>query len=216
MIDTYLKSIGMKRIKGDGLDPILPFIMMDAMYQIYTKEIKPLPCRHELKHVKKTWIENYNVFNRSFFRAFNVEQQGEVIDMMDSFEQYIHNDMLIAKLAIMNEMKDLSTDDANVCASCVLCNILAQAAHIVWSKIFLNSRLKERTNIQIQGIEKCSTRFMNLYHSQISDRHVDPNKSKRIVDSVDILCKKMIKWLKENKNGDDSCCDPMLQFGVVR
>lgn len=198
MINTYLKSIGMKRIKGEGLDPLLPFIMMDSMYQIYTKEIAPLPCKHELKHIKKSGIENYNVFNRDFFRAFNVEEQGEVIDLMDDFEQFIHNDVLIAKLAIMNEMKDLSTEDASVCASCVMCNILAQAAHIVWKKIFGKCRLLNPAGKYILGVERSSTKFMNLYHSSISMRHVDPNKSKPIVDSVDILCKKMVKWVKSN------------------
>lgn len=198
MIDTYLKSIGMKRIKGDGLDPLMPFIMMDAMYQIYTKEIAPLPCRHELKHVKKSWIEGYNVFNREFFRAFNVDEQGEVIDLMDDFEKFIHNDVLIAKLAIMNELRDLPTEDASVCASCVMCNILAQAAHIIWSKIFGKCRLLNPAGKYILGVEKNSTKFMNLYHSRISTRHVDPNRSKKIVDSVDILCKKMVKWVKSN------------------
>lgn len=198
MIDTYLKSIGMKRIKGDGLDPLMPFIMMDAMYQIYTKEIAPLPCRHELKHVKKSWIESYNVFNREFFRAFNVDEQGEVIDLMDDFEKFIHNDVLIAKLAIMNELRDLPTEDASVCASCVMCNILAQAAHIIWSKIFGKCRLLNPAGKYILGVEKNSTKFMNLYHSRISTRHVDPNRSKKIVDSVDILCKKMVKWVKSN------------------
>ena len=29
--ETYIRHLGLKRIKGDGADPILPFFMLDVM-----------------------------------------------------------------------------------------------------------------------------------------------------------------------------------------
>lgn len=188
----------MRRVKGKSLEPILPFLMLDCMFQIYNKEIKPVQCRHEMKHLRKVWMRNYTTLNNQFFRAFNVAQRDEVIDKMDDFENYIQNDLMIAKVAVMNELSDLDFKDANICASCMLCNIFAQSAQIVWSKVYATRSGRNSENPYISGIEASCKRFMDLYHSTVSTRNVNPNNSKQIVTSVDILCHKMIKWLTTN------------------
>ena len=45
---------------------------------------------------------------------------------------------------------------------------------------------------------------MNSYHCRISDRNVNPNESKPIVDAVDVLCNKMIKWLYVDKKASEA------------
>lgn len=75
MVEKYLTSIGMKLVSGSGtLEPILPFFMTDVAYNIWRKDISPIPCRHELKQLKKMWITRYGVFNRQFFRAFTIDE----------------------------------------------------------------------------------------------------------------------------------------------
>ena len=40
--EAYIAHLGLKRIKGSGADPILPFFMLDVMNTIYRKDILPL------------------------------------------------------------------------------------------------------------------------------------------------------------------------------
>lgn len=180
---------------GDTLEPILPFFMTDVAYNMWQKDITPIPCRHELKKLKKEWITRYGLFNRRFFSAFTLDEQDEVIDKMDSFDSYIGNHVMVAKIQIMNFLSDIDTEKANQCSSLILVNILCQAAQIVWRKVYKNAKNQDSTNLEIQSLERLSARFMNRYHDSFSNKVVNPNNSKMIVNAVDVLCDKIIRWL---------------------
>ncbi len=199
MVDKWLASIGMKRVQGHTLETILPFLMLDVNYQIFLKTVRPLESKHEMKLWKQRWIDAYNRLNKQFFRAFTVDEQNEVVDKMDDFDNWIANDVMIAKVQIMNFLQDLDFDIQKTCAELMIANIMAQSAQIVWGNCYKTSTLYNQKNMDIQAIEKASSRFMNLFHSAVSDRHVNPNQSKPIVAAVDVLCQKMIKWLYKDR-----------------
>lgn len=205
MVEKYVASIGMRLVSGSGtLEPILPFFMTDVAYNLWRKDISPIECRHEQKLLKKQWITRYGMFNRQFFRAFTVDEQDEIIDKMDSFDAYIENHVMVARVQIMNYLQDLEFEQAVRCASLIIINIMCQSAGIVWSHVYKNGRDRDRVNPDIQALEKLSSRFMNSYHSAISSRNVNPNESKPIVDAVDVLCKKVIGWLYVDKKASEA------------
>ena len=198
LVDTYLAHKGMRRIKGNGYDAILPFFMLDSMYQILSKDIAPIPCKQEQKLALKRWREAYNSFNQDFFRAYSQDQQDEIIDMMDAFETYINNDVLIAEVAVMNDLAQhgIPFEHQKVIASCVMCHVLAQAAQITWGAIYKNSRNISKESPHIKAILKYSSTWMNLYFAKVSDAHINPNDSEQICTAMDILCRKMVRFLK--------------------
>lgn len=198
LVDTYLTHIGMRRVKGNGYDAILPFFMLDAMYQIMSKDIVPVPSRQEQKLALKRWQASYNSFNRDFFSAFNQEQQDAVIDIMDAFESYINNDIVVAEVSVMKQLQkyDISFEHQKVIASCMLCHVLAQTAQIAWGAIYKDKHNVSKESPHIKAILKYSSLWMNLYFSKVSDAYVNPNDSEQICTAMDILCKKMIKFLK--------------------
>lgn len=198
LVDTYLAHRGMRRVKGDGYDPILPFFMLDAMYQIMSKEIVPLKSRQEQKQALKRWQASYNAFNRDFFSAFSPDQQDEIIDLMDAFESYISNDIIVAEVAVMKQLQeyDISFEDQKVIASCMMCHVLAQASQITWGAIYKNSRNISKESPHIKAILKYSSAWMNMYFAKISDAYVNPNDSEQICTAMDILCRKMVRFLK--------------------
>ena len=198
IVDTYLTHKGMRRVKGDGYDPILPFFMLDAMYQIMSKEIVPVPSRHEQKLVLKRWKAAYNSFNRDFFSAFNQEQQDEIIDIMDEFQSYINNDIIVAEVAVMKQLQqyDIPFEDQKIVAASMMCHVLAQTSQIAWKAIYKNKYNVSKESPQINAIQKYASLWMNLYFAKISDAHVNPNDSEQICTAMDILCRKMVKFLK--------------------
>lgn len=198
LVDTYLEHRGMRRVKGEGYDPILPFFMLDAMYQILSKEIVPIKSRQEQKQALKRWQASYTAFNRDFFSAFNQEQQDEIIDIMDAFESYVNNDIIVAEVAVMNELAklDIPFEQQKVVASSMMCHVLAQAAQITWSAIYKNKYNVSKESPHINAILKYSSMWMNMYFSKVSNAHVNPNDSQQICDAMDALCRKMVRFLK--------------------
>ena len=73
LINTYLSSIGRTRVQGDSTEPLLPFLLGDAIYTIFNREIAPLDLRREEKRLRSDWARNYTLFNRPFFAAIGGE-----------------------------------------------------------------------------------------------------------------------------------------------
>ena len=86
LIDAYLSSIGRQRVKGDSTEPLLPFLLGDAIYTIYTQDIAPLDLRQEEKRLRTDWDRHYTLFNRPFFAAIGGAGSEQVTDLMDDFE----------------------------------------------------------------------------------------------------------------------------------
>lgn len=191
--EAYITHLGLKRIKGTGADPILPFFMLDVMNTIYRKDILALPCKFEAKRSLKEWARNYHALNADFFSAFSDEQQDRVIDIMDEFEAFIGNDIIIAKVAVMNVLANagIDLDSQDVLASCMTAHILAQSAQVLWKAVYGNHE-----NPYIKAIIHHAGRWMNLYSKGRTDMCINLNESKSIEDAVSALCRKMVKFLK--------------------
>lgn len=192
LVEKYLHSIGMKLVKGSTLEALFPFLIMDCQYQLYCKDIAPIPVKQDLKKVRNQWIESYNKFNRSLFKAFTVDEQDEIVDKMDDFSSYIQNDLVVAKVAMMDVAKQLPFEIQNVIGSCLMCNALAQMAQIIWGKVYHNRRNESMFNREIDGVRKFSWRFLNMYYKE--DEHISCNVE-TVNTTIDILCRKAIKWL---------------------
>lgn len=191
--ETYIHHLGLKRIKGSGADPILPFFMLDVMNSIYRKDILPLPCKHEAKRVRKEWARNYHELNSDFFAALSDEQQDQVIDIMDEFESYIGNDVMIAKVAVMNTLSDSGLDlgAQTVISSCMVAHILAQSAQVLWKAVYGN-----RENQYIKAIMHYAGKWMDIYSKGRTRMRINMNESVEVERAVNALCRKMVKFLR--------------------
>ena len=182
----------MKIIKGKDASPILPFLMLDVMYQVYTADISHLSCKQEVKNIKNQWVKTYNDMNRRFFSVFSEEDKMDVVDLMDLFETHISDDIVRLKANIIQSLpSDISFEDRKVIASGLICNIMTQSANIVWKHVYVNRR-----NNDIERLEKLSAKWSSLFFNKKKNGDFDPNKSPIICKSVDFLCKRMVSWLK--------------------
>lgn len=192
LVDKYLASRGMKLVGGATLEPLLPFIIMDAQYQLYRQDIAPLPLKREIKQVRSKWINAYNKFNKGLFAPFTADEQDEIVDKMDEFAAYIQNDLIVTKVAMMNIVKFLPFEQQNVIGSALMCNALAQAAQVIWNKVFFDRRGNPETNRELHCIRVSSYRFTNMYYRE--GENISCN-TKEVNVAMDILCRKMVRWL---------------------
>ncbi len=199
MCEIYVNSLDMRISQHSGtVDMIMPFFMLDAQYMIYCSDVRDVKVSHKAREWKNRWQHNYGLLNRGFFRLYTIDQQIELTEKMDEFEKYIANDIMVAKVQVMNLLTDLPMEQQAICASLIVCNLLAQSAMIVWNDVY------KFKNKFIAAIEKCSSKFMNFYHESISKAYVNPNESIAISNAVDALCKKMVRWMMNDKENAES------------
>lgn len=197
LTEKYLKAHGLRLLVGaDGdLSPILPFLILDVQYQIFDKNIRPLKVRFEAKRIKKEWENHYRAFNRDFFECYTVDEADEIIDMMDRLEAYIHNEVEFVKISVMGCMRDFDLEAQVVLASAMVCNILCQTAQVVWGHCYKDKNYCDKKNPEIKAMTSCSYRFMNAVYK--NTREVDCNDSTDVNNCVNALCRKIVRFLKE-------------------
>ena len=211
LIKRYLDSIGKVRVSGDTTEPLLPFLLGDAIYSIYVKDIAPLPLVREQKKLRNEWDGHYTLFNRPFFSAIG-EGDEQVTDLMDDFESAIGNELMVLRSNLMLLLGEVPFDNRQKIVSALLCHVLAQAAQAAWGNVYRVGKVlgkdkrtgqkmvvhKPEKNQHLEAISRNSYALANMWHCGISDALIDPNKTKNIPAAIQALCRKIYRWLSEN------------------
>lgn len=211
LINAYLSSIGRRRVAGTSTEPLLPFLLGDAIYTIYNQDIAPLELRQEEKRLRNEWASAYTRFNRPFFAAIGVENADQITDLMDDFENAIANNVMILRSELMLLLGDVPFDRRKPIVSALLCHVLAQAAQCAWGNVYRigkvirverngNRHIEHHAekNMQIDAINRAAFALANRWHTAINRALVDPNKTKGIPPAINALCRKIYRWLEDN------------------
>lgn len=206
IVDRYLAYKHRRRVKGERVDnimPLMPFFIMDACYQVYCKDIKDYPSRHRMKQAKTKLADGFHRFNTDFFRAFNPDQTDYIVDQMDEFCEFIHNSVVMLKSAVVNyfatirQLDDMPFEDKKVIASLLICNALAQSAQHMYGEVYRKADMSKEVDHTIESIKKASYEYSNLFPFALN---IDITSSQKVMDMIDVLCKNIIKFLKEKDN----------------
>lgn len=211
LINTYLKSIGRTRVQGDSTEPLLPFLLGDAIYTIYNRDIAPLDLHREEKKLRNDWVQHYTLFNRPFFAAIGADNHDQVTDLMDDFEEAIANHVMVLRSELMLLLGDVPFDQRKPIVSALLCHVLAQAAQCAWGNVYRVATLIKKTgavkqvmvhrpekNRHLEAINRDAFILANAWHNSINLALVDPNKTKGIPPAINALCRKIYRWLEDN------------------
>lgn len=211
LINTYLKSIGRTRVQGDSTEPLLPFLLGDAIYTIYNRDIAPLDLHREEKKLRNDWVQHYTLFNRPFFAAIGADNHDQVTDLMDDFEEAIANHVMVLRSELMLLLGDVPFDQRKPIVSALLCHVLAQAAQCAWGNVYRVATLVKRNgavkqvmvhrpekNRHLDAINRDAFILANAWHNSINLALVDPNKTKGIPPAINALCRKIYRWLEDN------------------
>lgn len=211
--EKWLRSIGRHleggTRKGDDLAAILPFLILDIFYDYYRKGVALREYRQEKKQLKQRMAAAYNSLNGRFFAAFNDDERDEVIDIMDSLEDYVANDVTIAETSVWNVFKNYPETDYLV--SLYMCNMMAKAAQAVWMVVYHNQRdsrivsksgktMVLRSNIPVcnKDIDTLLFTTRRLAELELGTTFVeakDEGKVKNLLAASDVLGRKMVRFI---------------------
>lgn len=203
--EAYLKSRGLRLKEGDIEDDqiFLPYLVMDTVYQIYCRTVKPLPVKHELKRMKSGMRDAYMRFNRGFFRAFTQEQQDEIIDAMDGFDAYIADTLTITRAAVSSTVSFLDFDLQMKMTDMLLMNILANSAGIFYHDMFRGLPERYRHEPNIEAMATLARRFGDAYYKSTGgQRRINPNDVPKIDGSMQALFRRILQWTGAQKKID--------------
>lgn len=192
LLDTYLSynhlviNTKSKEVKPDG-NIFMPMLLMDAMNVLYKEYIDKLPLKHREKQIRTRWHDAYKHFIAQEFMAFDDDQKCELCDMMDDFEEYIHNEIEMFRVATMSRFMKYDTDIRLTLSAILSCSILAQSAEYIWNAL----RGRKRSNMYISSIVHWSHELLNVYGDGRIERvakNIDLNEYNDVRKAVNKLC----------------------------
>jgi hypothetical protein len=132
--------------------------------------------------------------------------------MMDEFNDYIHNHIVMLKSTVVRQFSENTPfEDKKILGSLLTCNVLAQAAQHMYGEMFRRgvkyiqckalhgvvTIMPKEEDPFIEAIKRATYEFACLYPTA---KGVDLTSSAEVMGMIDVLCKKIIKFLKEKEN----------------
>lgn len=197
LLSTYLdyhnltlRSTTSEEPKRDGM-PFMPMLLMDAMNLLYEEYIAPLSLRHAEKQLRTRWHEAYKHYISQEFMAFNDDQKCEICELMNDFEEHIHNEVEMFRVASMGKFMQYDTNIRIALSAILACNALAQSAQILYKA------QRKRENSYIASVESWSLKFLNEYADKKIDRsatQVDLNQFQDLNIASRNMCKAVVDF----------------------
>jgi hypothetical protein len=190
---TILPRKGAKEPKRDGMT-FMPMLLMDAMNMLYDEYIAPLPLRHEQKRLRSWWHDAYMQFVAQAFMPFNDDQKDELVTKMLEFEDDIHDEVEMFRVASMNHFMGYDTDVRIALSAILACNALAQSAQILYKA----QHRKENKSIAL--CEQWSLKLLNKYGDDVLDRtvkQIDLNSHQDTMLASKKMCSAVVKFAEK-------------------
>lgn len=190
-------------IKHQDVVLFLPYMLIDMAYELYQKDIKPVDCKHRVKHIQKQLGQLLTDFFKQFFTGFSVDEQCEITDLMDGLEEAIHNDIVRYKLTVMNAVKAEDVDIKKRIASGFTCSVLMETATRLYNYIYSrNTRVcgiytSIIGNQIMEGTANIASRWTGLYARECGINQIDIDN---VIDSIyETIVAKACRWARKQK-----------------
>ena len=198
IVEAYCNRYDLQLILGKMGDndpaPILPFIIMDSALSEFSREVRPLKFRREMKAVRKRWSEDYHAFNRRLFSCLNQEQTDFVVDLMDEYEDAVRNEVMFMRVALMDLVSGCDFKTQKIIASLMLCNVFSQVAQLAWGLVFQTTKRNPQRCPELDRLKNYSHKMANGVF--LLPDNVNPNASPKLNAAVESYMNKTVKWLK--------------------
>lgn len=191
LLNTYLKAKGW-RSSGNSHEPLLPYIMSDAVYIIHNEYIPAIHLTQEAKMYSNRMMKNYNHMNHQFFKIFSPAEQEQIVDIMDSFSEYIHNEVEILRMTVMQRMEKYPTAIRMNSSVLVALVHLSECAKITWHNIY-----GKIPNKELDAIAYNAQRLLQAYGDRYVSDTLNLNSCPEVVQASINLINKIKKFIEE-------------------
>lgn len=194
ILSAYLSRHGYKSA-GDNLAPwdvIMPTLIMDVCYTTYDEHIAPNKFIHAEKRYSNMLSKYIGIYFRDFWRIWNEDESAFIVDLMDSFREYINTHVEIVANAIWRKLDKFDRQERELLSRIILCNILSQASGMIHKHVF------PMADENIEKVSFYSYALMNAIGDKrrVLPKNIDLNTYEDVRNSVINLVGK-IKEFKE-------------------
>lgn len=182
----------------------VPYLMLDVFQIVDYEYLQKVDFAHKERKHYTALMNTYGTFNKVFFSRFSADKKDMIVDMMDAFEDYIHNHVEIFRLNIESTIMNLPEDFRLICGALCVCKLMISQARVAWKVIYKGQKLRHDVDTHyIKSMEYHITGLMEEYFARCSH---DLPEDIWFSDSSDVrhaeknTVKQILEFLKEYEN----------------
>lgn len=193
--------------------PIFPYLLMDAGYQFYDKQLFKRKKNHVFKHEVAKHVGNLGTAFHEYFQTLFVvfgersDERDEIIDMMDRYGKFMEHDLQILLYSSMDcFMNDFGMEEETVLGSTLVLNSLADISRGIWMDAVAddlkNGRCDEKALLIANRIDAVLAKSKEFSFSYMKLRHkeetfVDEAMHRKLTMAVDAFANGTIRWIRQ-------------------
>ena len=172
LLETFLKARGYKSGNDAAhIAPFLPYFLADTLYLTFEEHIKG-HLKQKEKQMGNLMMKNYHNFIHDFFHCFPREQQGQLVDMMDQFHEYISHDIDIFLVSVEQVVMQMPLHHRKIFSAICLIRVLSANVKYSWECIYRRSPSEPIPNNDKDGIAHYGNRLF-LEYSRYTPRYLE-------------------------------------------
>lgn len=164
LIEAVLETRGIRKLSGeiDGLDPLLPHLLLDIEYHIFNHSIRNADVFGMTSKHRGEWNRSYGIFTRGQFTSFRegTPLYMRIIDLMDDLEEYLKEPIQKLRDSLWDFFPEFDDVDRGLLVESLICNTLIRIAQSYWSTVYRTRACKPEINLQIQSMAIHSAKFI--------------------------------------------------------
>lgn len=207
-----------ERNNGNDFTPLMPYMLLNVGFQIMTKHIpKKIKGNQEANKIRGMWKNEYDKYTREFLTAFPQGMKKEWIDdRADEIEEYLNNDLVIAKVTLMDCFKSEPLEVQDVVASALLYKALAVCAQTIHGLVYKTKptyakmsvgntpyyypSYQDEICIPIRNIIHWVEKWIDAYYL---GKEVNLSTKEKVDTAINVLCRRIASFNKL-KNGNNT------------
>lgn len=199
LIDSFLKYKGYTSNKKQGNLPLLPFIMADALYIAHDTYLKG-HLKQEAKYHANKMMECYHRLNHDFFKAFSREEQDELVEKMDNFDDYLHNDFEMLRIAVTKPIMHYPIKTRDVVAALCIVKLLACHIEYMYSVMYRDPLGRIVPDTNIQGIKHHAYEMFRQYSAKHGSDNINLNDEPAVSLCINNISKRILEFIDDWKD----------------
>lgn len=201
LIDSFLKYKGWEGNHKDGNFPLSPWILADALAIVHDTYLKGR-LKFEAKKHANAMMKCYDHLNKDFFRAFSFEESLLITERMNKFDEYLHNDFEIFRMAVMKPLMDYPQETREIIAALCLCKFLALQIDFLYNLMYNDQWGRPLVDRNIQGIKHHAFEMFSAFKTTRKADFINLDDIPAVQQSLINIVKRVQEFIDDWKEED--------------
>ena len=204
-VAEYMRSKGYENVNCVGIEPILPFLIVDSFMLLDEEYLKGYEFTEEESHFHERLMEHYWAFNHQVYDGMSAEAKSEIADIVDEFSDYISHDLDVFRYAVVAPLMHVDKGFRETYSALAAARVLVFQCCRFYEGIYRTKGDRPHRNEHLYWMEHHVNKLISEFVKRVRlDKAVNENEHESIRLAVKCVNRRIVRFVNDfnEKNGN--------------